>query len=1013
MSGDIRNNQDNSEPFHITRRDWFKTVAGVTIGLSATAASKYDKLIPYLKPNDQVAPGIATWYATSCRECPAGCGMIVRNREGHVVKCEGNPEHPINTGTLCARGQAALHGLYDPDRLRAPRLNGGDPQTTWERAFAEIGRELAALRGAGRVAVISDLQSGSLAELSRRWLKAFGSDRYIVYEPFGYLGLRRANRECFGEDFVPVHDLEHSDFILSFGVDFLETWISPVEYARQFAATRTLQSGKRGEFVYIGPRVSMTAANADERIIVPPDAMSFLAQALARVIIDEKLVPEGAPHVEFPRELPSPEAVSERTGIPAETIRQLARRFAAAKRPVALAGSPKGAWADDIDTANAATVLNMASGTTPHARHALSDITLLHDLSGVDVVIIISGNPLYSESGLRDTLKGAKQIVYLNPYLDETAEAAHWVLPTHTPLESWGDYEPQTGIANLMQPTMGALYDTQTAGDALIGLAKAAGIDPETAFGAGSWYEFLRVRWRDKHHGLGVAGDFEAFWRECLARGGHFGEREAPALKPAPTVTVSSVLAARTKGLQLWAYPSMSLFDGRGANRPWLQELPDPITKVAWSSWIEVSPQDAERLGIERGGLVRLESAKGAVEAPAVVYAGLAPGTVAVPYGGGHTAYGRYALEAAGANAHVLTTPNPPGPPSVEGNGETATAPNPPGPPSLKGSGETATAPNPPGPPSLKGSGETATGNGIVVSLKALGGEALLPCPDGSTSQEGRGIVRTVELEGLAGETPAPREDGFSMPLPEGYVYGKDMYPPHDYPAHRWAMVVDLSRCTGCGACVTACYAENNLPIVGKRVFAQHRDLSWIRIDRYYEWENPHAPVLFQPMLCQHCDAAPCESVCPVFAASHSEEGLNMQVYNRCVGTRYCSNNCPYKVRRFNWFDWKWPEPLNFAANPDVTMRRRGVMEKCSFCIQRIRAVEQQAKTEDRLVRDGEVVPACAQTCPTGVITFGDLMDPNARVTKLIRHDPRRYQVFEELNTKPAVVYLKKIVRQA
>ena len=416
------------------------------------------------------------------------------------------------------------------------------------------------------------------------------------------------------------------------------------------------------------------------------------------------------------------------------------------------------------------------------------------------------------------------------------------------------------------------------------------------------------------------------------------------------------------KNFALVVYPSLSHYDGRGANRPWLQELPDPMMMNVWDSWIEIHPQDAAAAGISTGDAIQVSSPYAQFDLPAQVSTAVKPGVVAIPIGQGHTSYGRYANNV-GNNPIDLLDPKP----------------------------------------SEKTSGlEWA---GMKVELLKKSDRLVLATVSGSDTQHDRGIVQSVPLAALV-ETRTPASEG------QHKEEALSMYADHEHPNHRWGMTIDIDKCTGCSACVAACYAENNIPVVGKEQVAVGREMAWIRIERYFDEhsETPHAD--FAPMLCQQCDNAPCETVCPVYAAYHTEEGLNGQVYNRCIGTRYCANNCPYKVRRFNWFEAQWVEPLNWQLNPDVTVRSKGVMEKCTFCVQRISDGKNTARNERRPVRDGEIIPACAQTCPAEAITFGDLKDVNSSVSRLIaEEDQRDYKVLEELNTRPAVTYLKAIKR--
>ena len=425
--------------------------------------------------------------------------------------------------------------------------------------------------------------------------------------------------------------------------------------------------------------------------------------------------------------------------------------------------------------------------------------------------------------------------------------------------------------------------------------------------------------------------------------------------------------------LVLLAVPSIRFFDGRGANKPWLCEVPDTVTQVTWQTPILLHQETLAKHGLKQGDIVQVESRWGRLEAPVYESPGVHSSVALMGIGQGHTAYGRYA-EGQGLNPLTLL------------------------------------------PPELEPRSGAPFFTAGPIALKNTGRTMELAHTDGSRIQHDRKIALSVNVSNLAYSEPHEGH-GLSMweyplvlPLPEAYdEKTRDIYPPHQHVDYRWAMVVDLDRCIGCAACAAACYAENNLGVVGEQRIVEGREMAWLQIQRY-EAKQRREKITFLPMLCQHCDDAPCESVCPVFAPHHSKEGINNQIYNRCIGTRFCSQDCPYKVRRFNWFKWQWPPPLNLQLNPEVTVRTKGVMEKCSFCIQRIKDAHNRAKNENRKIRDGEVKPACLQTCPTGVFTFGSLMDKESEVSKKVR-DKRAYQVMGYLNTKPAVIYLKKVVQ--
>jgi molybdopterin-containing oxidoreductase family iron-sulfur binding subunit len=544
-----------------------------------------------------------------------------------------------------------------------------------------------------------------------------------------------------------------------------------------------------------------------------------------------------------------------------------------------------------------------------------------------------------------------KHVVSFSSSSDETTELAWLGLPAHTPLEAWGDHEPVAGVRGLQQPVMAPVFDTRQLGDILLGVAKELGDPVQSALPYEDFLEYLRGEWAR----LAGKADFEAFWTDALKRGGLFEERPPQAVKLSASLRFDADTAppaADARALALVAYPSLQLYDGRGANKPWLHEIPDALAQASWGSWAELHPDTCRSLGVTSGQLVSLESPHGRIELPALPSPHVRPGVVAVPIGQGHTAYGRFAKDRGQSPLRLL-----------------------------------------PAAPEAASGGRVFAGTRVVVTGRPLWRPLLIH--QAGDEQAGRGIAQAVRLADAAHAEPHHEEPS--------------LYPAHAHPEHRWGMAIDVDACIGCNACVAACYAENNVPIVGPDPLRPGREMSWLRIERYVERTPASSDVRFVPMLCQQCDHAPCESVCPVYATYHNPDGLNAQVYNRCVGTRYCANNCPYKVRRFNFFEYRLPAPLDRQYNPDVTVRSKGVMEKCTFCVQRIQDAKDRAKDQGRPLHDGDVVPACAATCPTSAITFGDLKDPESRVS-IASRDARGYRVFESLNTRPAITYLKKVL---
>jgi len=996
----------------MNRRRFLK-VLGVSGGgasvMAGCSTDQVEKLIPYLVPIEDQIPGDAVYYASTCRECPAGCGTHVRVREGRAVKVEGNPDHPVNRGKLCARGQTALQGTYNPDRIRGPLARAADgtfASISWDDALARLVPQLAGA-GDGLVFLTGD-ERGSFAELIREWLAAMGGGRHVVFEPFGYEALRRAGQTAFGEAGLPDYRLDQAEYVLSFGADFLETWRSPVEHTRGFTAGRGYRDGRMGRYVHVEPRMSMTAMNADEWIAPRPGSEGLLALTLAHVVANHhaQRAPADAAALRALLAPYEPEDTAERTGVSADVLHRLAEEFTAGPS-VALPGGMGTQHPDAHLTALATHLLNYLAGNVGRTvtfgaadtrTHGYADLAALVGAARagtIRVLLVHGANPAHATPaglGAAEALGAIPFKVSFSRFMDETTRMADLILPEHDPVEQWNDYASRDGaVWSLQQPVMRPVFDTRQTGDVLIAAARQAGGRAAAAFGLGGatqelYKAYLQQRWQTVQRAVGDRGPFDAFWRGALQRGGVWTDGAGRTVRLARGLAVEAPSWTLPDGrYALVAYPSASLFDGRGANRPWLQELPDPVTKLTWSTWVEIHPETAQHLGILEGDLVEVTSAAGSVEVPAYLYPGLRPDVVAMPIGQGHTDYGRYAA-GRGASPYALLDAAP----TVFGG----------------------------------------VNHYAAVTLRPTGRHERLAKTEGRNRQLGRGIAQAVTLAGIAhGELEHGAHAQHAAPIPEREEHVVEevaeaqaearKYGPYAFETTRWAMAVDLARCTGCSACVTACSAENNVPFVGQDQVRRGREMQWIRIERYFEGGEHGEPleVRFVPMMCQHCGNAPCEPVCPVFAAYHTPDGLNGQVYNRCVGTRYCGNNCPYKVRYFNWYDmstaadpdtFAWPEPMHWLLNPDVTVRSKGVMEKCTFCVQRIRGGQHQARIEGRTLADGEIRTACQQTCPADAIEFGNLTDPASRVAQLAA-DARGYRVLDGLNTKPAVTYLMKV----
>jgi MoCo/4Fe-4S cofactor protein with predicted Tat translocation signal len=953
------------------RRDFLKAL-GFGVGAVTLAACQkvpVHKSIPYLIKPEEVTPGIANYY-TSTYE---GSAILVKTREGRPIKVEGNPNDLLGKGGLSAQAQASVLDLYDNTRVKDPMHNGSD--SGWAEIDTIVKNELAAAKAGGKKIriVSSTVHSPSTAAVIADFITAYPTAKHINYDAVSYTGIIKANQNSFGKAVLPHYYFDRADVIVSFGADFLGTWISQTEFTRQYVQNRnnkSLESKKMSRHIQFESGMSLTGTNADVRIPIKPSEEGIAIINLYNAISGTTL----------PGSKKLANANTDKAIVLAATELKAAKGKA-----LVVSGS------NDVATqvlVNAINSLLGSYGTTidldnPSRQYAGNDAELVEFINEakrgeVSAVFFLDANPAYDYFAANDVKEALKKIrlrVSFSDHADETATLCNVVAPNHHYLESWGDDNAVEGYYTIMQPTINPVYNTRQAEQSLLIWSDNPVKD---------YYTYVRNNWNTNIlPKTGLAG--QPGWETLLQTG---FVKAAPVAagtytfnldlsSVAQTIVNQSNKLAEGNKVELHIYQSASLGDGKHANNPWLQELPDPVSKVTWDNFAAMSPSDVKKLGLEEFEVVRIEANGYTVTLPVLSQPGQAQGTVSVAVGYGRTHAGKVGNDV-GKNAYPFHSFR---------NGTFQTS-----------------AP------------ATVTATGDIFPLSQT---------QTHHSYEGRSVIRETSFKEYV-KNPS------SGSGKEGEHQKYSLWDEYERPAYNWVMAIDLNACTGCGACVVACNAENNIPVVGKEEVGRRREMHWIRIDRYYsfndgkvteekeidELENfDNVSVVHQPMLCQHCDHAPCETVCPVLATVHSSEGLNMMAYNRCVGTRYCANNCPYKVRRFNWFNY-WNdsrfdnylsnEHTQLVLNPDVTTRFRGVMEKCSMCVQRIQAGKLKAKIEQRPLKDGEVKVACQQTCPANAIVFGNANDPNSEVSKALKSE-RTYYVLEELNVQPGIGYQVKV----
>ncbi|MCP4809792.1 MAG: 4Fe-4S dicluster domain-containing protein [Proteobacteria bacterium] len=989
------------------RRDFFKMV-GVTGAASLTACdtrTPVENVLPYVVQPEQLKPGLPTFFASTCDGCAAACGVSLRHREGRVVFVAGNTDSTVGQGGVCSRGISVTQEAYDPDQVTAPTVKGA--VSDWDTVLGTLS---AAVKG-GSVAWVGRYRTGATDRLLGDYLGAVGARR-VHWEPLGYESLAKASELAYGVSAIPRYDVSGAHTIVSFGSDWLHTWLAQNDHSAGWAAARDPKSGHVAHFYAIEPRLSHTGTRADTWYAPKAGTETGVALALAKLVADKKGSANGAES--FLAGIDAG-ALASAAGLDLGKLTTLADKLAAGPSVV----FPGGATTQGVNgthLALATLVLNhvcgnlggsvsMANGRNLGPVSSFADVeALLADCAAgkvktlfVDELDLVFNLP--EDVGAAAALAKVENLVLLGQGLGDTSSEGATVLPTGTWLESWGDAEAVLGKHGLRQPGMIPIHDSRGVGDILLSLAKAGGVTlpvvedegEETAatdegvelvalpkvsggearadFEASDFYRYVAGHWNDTVFPKAGGSDFNRFWVEALQAGGWSAadSSEEPALSeslPAP------VAGDAVSGDALLLYPHTHLFDGRGASRPWLQEIPHPVSGLTWCTWAEMSHATAEKLGVNEESHVTVTSDGGNIDALVRMSKGMQDGAIAVVLGNGHTGGNRYEKGWGTNGFKLLNSAKDPVSGALAYLGQSASA--------------KATAEGP-WRRTMKGSEDM---DNRPVALNAFVDDVL---------------AKKEDLDIRAGMGAHVVED---PRLVEAGIH--DFYPEPEHPDYRFAISFDLDKCTGCGACEAACFSENNISIVGPRQHERYRYMGWIRLDRFWEGEGEHPDVRYLPAVCQQCAHAPCEGVCPVVATYHNVDGLNAMIYNRCVGTRYCANNCPYSSRRFNWHTFEWPESYQLMLNPDVSTREMGVMEKCTFCVQRLRFAKAEARPA--LADDATLsrITACAEVCPSHAITFGNRKDTESAVAKL-EADPRSYQLFAELNTKNGVEYLARL----
>ena len=987
----------NDDSTRANRRDFLKYF-GFGLGavtLAACNKTPVKKAIPYTEKPDNVTPGVPLYYASSSVSNSEGFPVLVKVREGRPIKFEPNKEATYFGGGLDGLGHSAILSLYDTNRLKGAMVAGKRKVQEWAAFDKEVVAALDKTAASGKaIAVVTNGSTSLVTNQAIADFKAkYSNTNVVAYEPISYSGIIRANETAFGSAVIPAYNFQNADVIVSFGADFLGTWISPIKFHSDYGKNRVPKDGKMSKHFQFESLMSLTGSNADVRV---PIKMSNVGKHLIALY----------------RELggATPQDGMETAG---NSIKQAAEELKSAQgRALVICGSNDeqdqllvnaintmlGSYGSTIDTTN------YYKGQSADEKNFNAFLKEAANGS-YGAVITIGANPVYSHSQAEAAYTKIPVRISTAITLDESSENSTHIATGLHPLESWDIQEPYKGRFILSQPTISPVFEGRHVASSLVAWSGSSVKGTKEYSHA---YAYAKSVFNNS-----IGGDFNKAIESGILE--NTSTATVPSLNVTVNSTIDAIAAKKSSDKELILYQKVGVRDGAYGNTPWAHEMPDPITKVTWDNYLCVSMPDAKARGWETGDTIKVTTPSGSMEMPILIQPGQTKETYGIALG-----YGRVLpeevqndLKDLGHNAYPLVD--------------------------------------------MKGGFANYTIGGITLEKV----EGVRTYEFGITqthySIEGRDIIREASLEEYRKDPKAGQNIHKPKPISlwEDYDYSK---------GHHWAMAIDMNSCTGCSACIVSCSIENNVPIVGRDEVRRRREMHWLRIDRYYSFEAPvkkdlslsivhggdqtveagdqmtkekvmeayseatedqskaydyyeNVKVAHQPMMCQHCNNAPCETVCPVLATTHSSEGLNQMTYNRCIGTKYCGNNCPYKVRRFNWFRYNENEKFDYhfsndlgkmVINPDVTVRSRGVMEKCSFCVQRIQTAKLTAKRDNRKMKADEFTTACAQTCPSNAIVFGDLNDANSEISKLYKDD-RSYHVLEELGVKPSVQYLSKI----